>query len=112
MDLSFIFWIRLDKEEKRTFTEIFGETPLYLLASFHEISGVSFYLLELQKKKKFAVACGRWTNGREDWILPSCDVDFTMYDTETAAQCGFQHRTVQGGLFVRLLEASGKMRLN
>ncbi len=34
------------------------------------------------------------------------------YDTETAAQCGFQHRTVQGGLFVRLLEASGKMRLN
>jgi hypothetical protein len=81
--------IRLDKEEKRTFTEIFGETPLYLLASFHEISGVSFYLLELQKKKKFAVACGRWTNGREDWILPSCDVDFTMYDTETAARLKF-----------------------
>ena len=33
------------------------------------------------------------------------------YDTVSAAKVGFQHRTVQGGLFIRLLEASGKMRV-
>jgi len=34
------------------------------------------------------------------------------YFTVTAAKRGFQNRTVQGGLFIKLLEASGKMRLN
>jgi hypothetical protein len=29
------------------------------------------------------------------------------YDTITAAQCGFQHRTVQGGLFIKLLAHYG-----
>lgn len=33
------------------------------------------------------------------------------YDTVTAKMVGFQHRTVQGGLFIRLLDASGKMRI-
>ncbi len=31
------------------------------------------------------------------------------YQTVTANQCGFRHRSVQGGLFIKLLEASGKM---
>ena len=79
----------LNKEEKRTFQEIFGDTPIICLASFHEIGGVSFYCLKLEKKKKYAVACGTWTNGREDWILPSCDVNFTMYDTERKARAMF-----------------------
>ncbi|MGN1450629.1 MAG: glutaminase domain-containing protein [Eubacteriales bacterium] len=34
------------------------------------------------------------------------------YDTVSAAKVGFQHRTVQGGLFIRLLDASGKMRVS
>ena len=33
------------------------------------------------------------------------------YFTTTAKQRGFQNRTVQGGLFIRLLEASGKMKI-
>lgn len=33
------------------------------------------------------------------------------YFTITAAQRGFQHRSVQGGLFIKLLEASGKLYL-
>ena len=33
------------------------------------------------------------------------------YFTTTAKQRGFQNRTVQGGLFIKLLEASGKMKL-
>lgn len=33
------------------------------------------------------------------------------YETVTAGQVGFRHRTVQGGLFIKLLEASGKMKL-
>ena len=32
------------------------------------------------------------------------------YDTVTSIQVGFQHRTVQGGLFMKVLEASGKCR--
>ena len=32
------------------------------------------------------------------------------YDTVTSIQAGFQHRTVQGGLFMKVLEASGKCR--
>lgn len=32
------------------------------------------------------------------------------YDTVSARQVGFRHRTVQGGLFIKLLEASGKMK--
>ncbi len=31
------------------------------------------------------------------------------YDTKSAKMVGFQHRTVQGGLFIRLLHATGKM---
>jgi hypothetical protein len=34
------------------------------------------------------------------------------YDTETAGQSGFQNRTVIAGLFIKLLEASGKMVYN
>lgn len=34
------------------------------------------------------------------------------YDTVSARQIGFRHRTVQGGLFIKLLHASGKMKLN
>lgn len=33
------------------------------------------------------------------------------YDTITAQQVGFQNRTVQGGLFMKLLDTSGKMRI-
>ncbi len=33
------------------------------------------------------------------------------YDTVTADKIGFQHRTVQGGLFIKLLEQSGMMKL-
>ncbi len=33
------------------------------------------------------------------------------YDTVTADKIGFQHRTVQGGLFIKLLEQSGIMKL-
>lgn len=79
----------LNKEEKRTFKEVFGETPVLCLASFNEIGGVSFYCLKIEKKRKFAVVSGTWTNGREDWILPSCNVDFTLYDNETAARLKF-----------------------
>ena len=32
------------------------------------------------------------------------------YDTVTSVKVGFQPRTVQGGLFMKLLDASGKMR--
>ena len=32
------------------------------------------------------------------------------YDTKTAQQCGFQHRTVQGGLFIKLLDESQKCK--
>ena len=32
------------------------------------------------------------------------------YDTVTSVKVGFQHRTVQGGLFMKLLDASGKMK--
>ena len=31
------------------------------------------------------------------------------YDTKTAKMVGFQHRTVQGGLFIRLLSSTGKL---
>lgn len=34
------------------------------------------------------------------------------YDTVSSRQIGFRHRTVQGGLFIKLLDASGKMRLD
>ncbi|MFA6947689.1 MAG: DUF4965 domain-containing protein [Eubacteriales bacterium] len=34
------------------------------------------------------------------------------YDTVTSVMVGFRHRTVQGGLFIKLLDASGKMRIN
>ena len=34
------------------------------------------------------------------------------YDTVSSRQIGFRHRTVQGGLFIKLLDASGKMKLN
>lgn len=33
------------------------------------------------------------------------------FDTVSARQCGFRHRTVQGGLFIKLLDASGKMKV-
>ncbi len=33
------------------------------------------------------------------------------YDTVSSRQIGFRHRTVQGGLFIKLLDASGKMKL-
>ena len=33
------------------------------------------------------------------------------YFTVTAAKRGFQHRSVQGGLFIKLLEYTGKMHL-
>jgi hypothetical protein len=32
------------------------------------------------------------------------------YDTVTSRQIGFQHRAVQGGLYIKLLEVSGKMK--
>ena len=31
------------------------------------------------------------------------------YDTKTAKMVGFRHRTVQGGLFIRMLHAGGKL---
>ncbi len=34
------------------------------------------------------------------------------YETVSARQVGFRHRSVQGGLFIKLLEASGKMKLD
>lgn len=78
----------LNKEEKRTFKDIFGEIPV-CLASFNDNSGISFYCLELGKRKQYAVVSGTWTNGREDWILPTYDVNFTLYDTETTARLKF-----------------------
>ena len=33
------------------------------------------------------------------------------YETVTAQQVGFRHRSVQGGLFIKLLDASGKMKI-
>ncbi len=33
------------------------------------------------------------------------------YETVDARQCGFQHRTVQGGLFIKMLADSGKCRI-
>ena len=33
------------------------------------------------------------------------------YDTVSSRQIGFRHRTVQGGLWIKLLDASGKMKL-
>lgn len=33
------------------------------------------------------------------------------YDTVTSIKVGFQHRSVQGGLFIKLLDASGKLRI-
>ncbi|MDY4898800.1 MAG: DUF1793 domain-containing protein, partial [Eubacteriales bacterium] len=32
------------------------------------------------------------------------------YDTISGYKVGFQHRTVQGGLFIKLLDASGKLK--
>ena len=34
------------------------------------------------------------------------------YDTISSRQIGFRHRTVQGGLWIKLLDASGKMKLD
>ena len=34
------------------------------------------------------------------------------YDTVSSRQIGFRHRTVQGGLWIKLLDASGKMKLD
>ncbi len=34
------------------------------------------------------------------------------YETVSARQVGFRHRTVQGGLWIKLLDASGKMKLD
>ena len=55
----------------------------------------------------------------ESYIAPLCDAYNVMptrvpmtdwYDTVTSAKVGFQHRTVQGGLYIKLLEYYGKVR--
>ncbi|MCR5457534.1 MAG: DUF1793 domain-containing protein [Clostridiales bacterium] len=33
-----------------------------------------------------------------------------FYDTESSIQIAMQHRTVQGGLFIKILESEGKLR--
>jgi hypothetical protein len=33
------------------------------------------------------------------------------YDTITSVQTGFQHRTVQGGLYIKLLEYTDKIKI-
>ena len=34
------------------------------------------------------------------------------YDTVAGTLIGFIHRTVQGGLFIKMLDESGKLKLN
>lgn len=59
--------------------------------------------------------------GFEETVAPLWDAYHSSYsrcpmtdwfDTVTARQCGFRHRSVQGGLYIKLLEASGKMKLD
>ena len=74
-------------------------------------------------KSDWLVWSATMTDSREDferWIAPlwqayndsESRVPMTdWYFTSTAKLRGFRHRTVQGGLFIKLLDASGKMKV-
>jgi len=74
-------------------------------------------------KSDWLVWTATMTDSREDferWIAPlwqayndsESRVPMTdWYFTSTAKMRGFRHRTVQGGLFIKLLDASGKMKV-
>ena len=56
-------------------------------------------------------------NGETDFIViaesyrEAWEIAKMFYDTKSGGLVGFIHRTVQGGLFIKMLDASGKLKI-